>query len=434
MSMKQLYIQMPQPGETITEGTIVKWIAKAGDVVQENTPLVELETEKALFEYESPFEGTIVKILHGDQSRLPVATPIAIMEVTASKAKQYLMLGIAEEVAGDVAASAQPQAAANTKNTKSENAAPVVSASAPQKFVDVIMSPYVRRVAMEHAVTSEALQSLGAAHPEGRVTKEAIEGFVKSGAVPKATSQPTSAKQATPKGDLGYDVMPFSPIRLRIAENMSKSKQSIPHAHTGLTVDMTNVLKYREANKEAFQKTHGVSLSLLTLLMPTLVRAIQAFPGVNASYVGEGASAEIRLFKSINMGVAVGTDAGLMTPVIKNVQALSVDEFAKKMKDVVDRAARKKLMPDDFSGTTFLFNNFGFFGLNSGVQVIQYPLAATLGMGALEKKVVPFGEGIAVRDTANFFLAFDHRVIDGLEAGKFLTMIKESLENFSYTI
>lgn len=431
--MKQLYIQMPQPGETITEGTIVKWLAKAGDVVVEGTPLVELETEKALFEYESPFEGTIVKILHDDQSRLPVATPIAIMDVSDAKAKQYLMLGIAEEVNGGAMTAEVAKSSPAASTVKSSVSQPAAQTAVPQKYVDVILSPYVRRVAMEHGVSNEVLQSLGAAHPEGRITKETIEDFVKSGAVPKNTNQTQGAAKSASSADQGYDVMPFSPIRLRIAENMTKSKQTIPHAHTGLTVDMTNVVKYREANKESFQKKNGVSLSLLTLMLPTLIKAIRAFPGVNASYVGEGSSAEIRLFKSINLSLAVGTEAGLMTPVIKNVQALSVVDFAQKMKDVVDRASRKKLMPDDFSGTTFLFNNFGYFGLNSGVQVIQYPLAATLGMGCLEKKVVPLGEGIAVRDTANFFLAFDHRVIDGLEAGQFLTMIKESLENFAFT-
>ena len=431
--MKQLYVTMPQPGETITEGTIVKWIAKAGDVVDEGAPLAELETEKALFEYESPFAGKILQILHGDQSRVPVATPIALMEVADDKAKQYIMLGIGQEVEGSV----KPAVAEKAKTVATPAAArSAASPSSVENRVaqsDVKLSPYVRKLASEHNLSSDTLMSLAGSNADGRVTKEAIDEFLKSGKASAKSAQPKPAASKPLTGE-GYEVLPFSPIRLRIAENMVKSKQTIPHAHTGLTVDMTNVLKFREAHKDEFQKKHGVGLNLLTLILPTLTQAISAYPALNASYVGEGQSAEIRLFRSINLSVAIGTESGLMTPVIKNVASLSPGEFAKKMKDLVDRANRKKLMPDDFSGTTFLFNNFGYFGLNSGVQVIQYPLAATLGMGALEKKVVPFGEGIAIRDTANFFLAFDHRVIDGLEAGKFLTMIKDGLGKFDFTV
>jgi len=429
MTTKQLYITMPQPGETITEGTIVKWIAKAGDVVAEGTPLAELETEKALFEYESPFAGKILKILQSEQSRVPVATPIALIDVDSNKAKQYLMLGIAEEAdasSGIKEASLQQgrqQDSAHPASTKKS-----AEVSLPTGKSDLKLSPYVRKLANEHQISHESLVGLAKQNLENRVTKEAIEALIEGG--PRKTAAPTTQNSA----QKDYDILPFSPIRLRIAENMVKSKQTIPHAHTGLTVDLTNLLKFREAHKGDFQKTQGVSLSLLTLMLPSLIQAIRAYPAVNASYVGEAKTAEIRIFRKIHLGVAVGTDAGLMTPVIKNADALSPVEFAKKMQDVVDRANRKKLLPDDFSGTTFLFNNFGYFGLNSGVQVIQYPLAATLGMGCLEKKVVPIGDGFAVRDTANFFLAFDHRVIDGLEAGKFLTTLKNSLEEFSFKL
>ena len=441
--MIKLNLAMPQPGETITEGMIIKWLAKEGDAMTEGTPIAELETEKAVFEYESPFVGKLVKILYPAETRVNVGKPIAIIEVDAKKAEHYLMLGIATVADGG----APVPVGAN--NDSPQNQAPIVqgeSLFAPtnQNAIDITnikMSPYVRHVACENDVSANDLAMLASADPEKRVTKEAILAFLNRGSAPCIVPQSPSVRQSASTsaaapltGGDGYRTLPFSPIRLRIAENMALSKKYIPHAHTGLTVDMTNVLKFREANKDAFKQKHGVGLSLLTLMMPALVKAVQVCPGVNASFVGEGDKAEIRLFNAIHLGVAVGTDNGLMTPSIKNVQALAPADFAKKMLDVIDRASRKKLMPADFAGTTFLFNNFGYFGLNSGVQVIQYPLSATLGMGCLEKKVVPYGEGIAVRDTANFFLAFDHRVIDGLEAGNFLTSLKNSLENFTFEV
>lgn len=423
--MTKLYLTMPQPGETITEGTIVKWLVKPGETVQEGTLIAEMETDKALFEHESPFAGKILKILESDQSRVAVAKPIAIIEVAKENAERYLMLGIATEVEGEVG-TAQP-ALASVPKSKASSAKPnpsFVSSAALHDVSYIKMSPYVRRVAFQSNVALDTLQQLAASHEERRVTKEAIENYLQT----NKNLPPVSIAVTVPSKD--YVVQPYSPIRVRIAENMAMSKAKIPHAHTGISIDVTKLVEFRKKNKVAFQKKHGTNLNFLSLLFPALITALKKFPALNASFHEmPGKMPEIRLFNHINLGVAVGSESGLIIPVIKNAETLDFQNFNAVLNDKTQRAMNKQLKPEDFSGTTIIFNNFGFFGLNMGVQIIQYPLAATLGMGAIEKKVVPVGGEIVVRDIANFFLAFDHRIIDGLESGQFLSTLKSEIEN-----
>lgn len=424
---------MPQPGETITEGTIVSWIAKEGDVLQEGDPVVELETEKAVFEHESPFEGKILEILYPNQSRVPVAKPIAVMEVAKEKAEQYLMLGIATEAkdSDESFASVVPSERSESRGISSQAFVPQ-----NQKTPDHIkMAPYVRRTAYQAGLDQDVLQRLAAAHPEARVTKEAIEDYLQSKKIPVPPQAASSAKIAPVRSDVagGFIVQPYSPIRVRIAENMAMSKAKIPHAHTGLSVDVTRLVQFRDKNKEVFKKKYGVNLNFLSLMYPAFVTAIKKYPGVNASFHEEpGKSPEIRLFNHIHLGVAVGSGAGLVIPVLKEIESKDFQKFNAELHDKIERAKNKQLKPEDYLGTTIIFNNFGYFGLNMGVQIIQYPLAATLGMGAIERKVVPIGDKIEVRDIANFFLAFDHRIIDGLEAGQFLSALKSQLENMTF--
>lgn len=434
--MTQLHLTMPQPGETITEGTIVEWRVKEGAILKEGDVLAQLETEKALFDHESPFEGKLLKIFYPDQSRVAVSTPIALMEVAPDKAARYIMLGLASEVSGNV--DAAPVASKPAAASKTDTASPVAFEPATHEqmaeVTHVKMAPYVRRLAFDAGLSLDVLQKLAAGHEEGRVTKDAIEDYLKTKNIPLAP-QSGSALRPVNTGSQetdAYKVQPYSPIRLRIAENMALSKSKIPHAHTGLTIDVTAVVEFREKNKEAFAKKQGVGLNFLSLIFPALQSAIKKFPVVNASFVDKGAQSEIRLFKQINLGVAVGSDTGLIIPVVKGVESMGFEQFNAALNDKITRSKQQKLKPDDFTGTTVIFNNFGFYGLNMGVQIIQYPLSATIGMGAIERKVVPVGESIGIRHMANFFLAFDHRIIDGLEAGSFLTELKKGIEGIDF--
>lgn len=427
--MTQLYLTMPQPGETITEGMIVSWVANIGDVLKEGDPVAELETEKAVFEYESPFEGKIVKILHPAETRVEVSKPIAIMDVADDKAANYMMLGIAEAVEGDVAASVESTSVNKEKSKEEKKTAPVSIQN--YKDLDAIkLSPYVRRVAFEKGLGQEELLELANQNEDGRVTKQALLNYLEGG---KRSRSPMKSVKET-SGNLTYETMPFSPIRMRIAENMNLSKQNIPHAHTGLSIDVTNMVKFREENKKKYKEKYGTNLNFLTLMQKALVQAIKKFPSVNASFIKQNEKkSEIRLFNQINLGVAVGSEHGLVIPVVHNSDQLNSQDFNNILNDKIKRAGEKKLMPDDYQNATIIFNNFGYFGITHGVQIIQYPLSCTLGMGVMEDRVVPFGEGIAVRKMADLFIAFDHRILDGREAGLFLSMIKKSIESESFT-
>lgn len=437
---------MPQPGETITEGMIVSWIAKEGDELSEGKAVAELETEKAVFEYESPFEGRVLKILYPAETRVKVGEPIAVMDVPNAKAEHYMMLGIGRLAEGEEAGSAAvATSVAKTDVATSVALSPSVAASAAVSYedvrslTDIKMSPYVRRVALQAGVAKETLVSLAKNHPEARVTKEAILSATSGKAQLAATAETpqqrrrTSDRKPAPivPHDPGteYRVMPFSPVRVRIAENMSLSKQHIPHAHTGLTVDVTKVVQFRNQHKDAFKKKYGVNLNYLSLFFSAIAKAVKKYPSVNASFVENGDKSEIRIFNRVNLGVAVGAEYGLIIPVLKGIEDYQFQKFNQDLNDKIERGMKKKLMPEDYAGPTLIFNNFGFFGTTIGVQIIQYPLAATLGMGVIEKRVVPHFDGIAVRDVADFFLAFDHRILDGREAGLFLSELKKEIEN-----
>lgn len=444
--MTKLYLTMPQPGETITEGMIVAWIAKAGDELTEGKPIAELETEKAVFEYESPFEGKLLKLLYPAESRVKVSEPIAIMEVAPAKAEHYLMLGIGRAVEDDVVISNVDDNAVS-KSEATAASTPVlqthrpVSAADLADLNDVKMSPYVRRVALEAGIGKEVLLNLANAHPEARITKEAILGH--TGTSNTSLTRPTTIRErrhgdaikpiVAPDPSIEYSILPFSPVRMRIAENMALSKQKIPHAHTGLTVDVTRAVEFRNANKDSFKKRYGTNLNYLSLFYSAIAKAVKKFPSVNASFVENGDKPEIRIFNRVNLGIAVGSDYGLIIPVMKGIENMGFTQFNSELNDKIDRGMKKKLKPDDYMGPTLIFNNFGFFGTTIGVQIIQYPLAATLGMGVIEKRVIPHQGGIAVRDVADFFIAFDHRILDGREAGLFLSELKKEIESLPLT-
>lgn len=443
--MTQLYLTMPQPGETITEGTIVSWLVKPGDQISEAQPLAELETEKAVFEYESPFEGKLVRILHDAGKRVPVAEPIAVVDCDAAKAEMYKMMGIAKDAGTQTEVSIQQQKTVETTHKKEApvvKSQQVVSKNEPTPTVSVALklSPYVRKQALQNQLSDSQLQVL--ADAEGRVTKTALDEFLSGGVVSNLKSHVAASNVKTftaPKpqeiASDAYRVEPCSAIRMRIADNMVQSKLKIPHAHNGIAVDVTRVVDFRETQKNVFKKSHGVNLNFLSLIYPVLVAALQKFPMINASYDDSTNPHQIKYFNHINLGVAVGSEHGLVIPVVKNIESLSFREFNQKLSELLDKAQTRKLKPDDLMGATLIFNNFGFFGTNLGVQVIQYPMAATLGMGTIEKRVVPVNDGtaIGIRTMSDLVLSFDHRVMDGRETGQFLKFLKEGIENLDFS-
>ncbi|OGP10660.1 MAG: hypothetical protein A2048_03830 [Deltaproteobacteria bacterium GWA2_45_12] len=401
---------MPQPGETITEGTIVKWIVKQGDSIKEGQNIVELETEKAVFEYESPYEGKLIEISGKPNQKVPVGETIAVFEVSDEKAKAYALLGL-----GQKNSSKKSGGAASGARTLGRVGA---SLAAPSKSMP--LSPMVRALLREHNLSEDVAQNIPASGPGGRLTKEDILKYISVGAGFKPA--PTWVPEEV-------DLQPASPIRMRIAENMVASKQSIPHAHTGLTVDMTLLVDYRNKNKTRFEKKHAVTLSVLPLMMPALISAIKEVPLVNSFFHENASGKYIGYFKKINLGIATGTEKGLFTPVLHDVGSLSMVDFAKKLKTLMEHAMNYKLTPKDLTGMTFTFNNYGFFGSTTGVQIVPPGHSSILGMGKIEKRPWVIGDKIEVRHLADFVLAFDHRVLDGRDVGLFLNAFKKALEN-----
>lgn len=396
---------MPQPGETITEGHIVRWIAHVGDALTEGAPLVELETEKAVFEYESPFSGTLECIMEEAGKTVKVGEPMALFETAADAAARYLSLGVAL-VYEDTATTGKIAEASPAKND-----APIMRQKNPVSPLH--LSPFVRKRAAQAGVDQSVLAQLAAQNEETRVTKTALENHL--------------AGQGADKLSVDIEVRPVSPIRRRIAENMVLSKTTIPHAHTGLAVDVSGLTKWRREKKAAI----GKDLSYIALIQPALMKAILAYPAVNASFVAE--KNEIHCFKNIHLGVAVGSEQGLVIPVIRQAQKLSYTEFNERLQDIVKRALTQKLRPNEVGGASFIFNNYGYYGTTFGVQIIQPPLSAILGMGAIQRRVVPVGEpgeeAVGIRELADFSLAFDHRVMDGREAGLFLSELRRGIES-----
>jgi 2-oxoglutarate dehydrogenase E2 component (dihydrolipoamide succinyltransferase) len=402
--MTKILLTMPQPGETITEGHIVRWIAHVGDVLTEGAPLVELETEKAVFEYESPFLGTLECIMEEAGQTVKVGEPIAIFETTAEAAARYLSLGVALAYA-DADKASQTQILPQPKNDAPE-------ARQKNSVGQIQLSPFVRKRAAEAHVEPAKLTQLAAQNAETRVTKAALENHL--------------ASQGAAKLSVDIEVRPVSPIRRRIAENMMLSKTTIPHAHTGLAVDVSGLTQWRREKKAAL----GTELSYMALIQPALMKAILAYPVVNASLVAE--KNEIHCFKNVHLGVAVGSEQGLVIPVIRQAQNLTYTEFNERLQDIIKRALIQKLKPDEVGGASFIFNNYGYYGTTFGVQIIQPPLSAILGMGAIQRRVVPVGEPgedvMGIREIADFSLAFDHRVMDGREAGLFLSELRRGIE------
>lgn len=391
--MKKLTLTMPQPGETITQGTLVKWLVKPGSMVKEKEPIAELETEKAVFEYESPFEGKLLEQLIKAQDTVPVGAPIALFEVEDEKAKNYKMLGLGEE-------EKKPE-------LKSESSAhPVIKKSEVfSKGSSLPLSPLVRSLLREHNLDESVVAEIQGTRPGERITKEDILRYL-------------GTKRE------GDEVIPCSPVRLRIAENMVLSKRTIPHAHTSVTVDFTSMVDYRKGIKE---KRPGY----LSLIFPALKDAITKFPMVNASFRDLGGQKAIVLHKTLNLGVAVDTPRGLYIPVIPRANEKDSETIEKELEQLLDRAQKNKLKPQDLVGMTFTFNNHGYYGTNIGVQIILSPQSTTLGMGKIEQRPWVVDGQVQIRWISELTMAFDHRVMDGRDAGQFLNALKNSLEKFT---
>ena len=404
-------IPMPQMGESITEGTITKWLKKVGDTVQRDEPLFEISTDKVDAEIPSPAAGTLTEIRVAEGSTVTINTIVAVIGGGAAPAKA------AAPPAAPVAASAPAPA--------------IASASAGERPRS---SPLVRKIASDHNVDLAQIPGSGAS---GRITKQDILGHIEgkpSAAPAPAPAAPAPAKAAAPT-PLPGEVVPMTKMRSIIAQRMVESKRTSPHVHTVFKVDMTRIVRLREKEKNKYEQRNGVKLTYMPFITRAAVAALRKHPIVNAAVQGDA----ILYNKNINIGIAVALEWGLIVPVVKHCEDKSFLGVARAIVDLAERARSKKLAPDEVSGGTFTLTNSGIFGEQFGTPIINQPQAAILGIGGLNKEaeVLTDKDGqdtIAIRSIQRFTLGFDHRIVDGADAGKFMTDFKSYLENWSEDI
>jgi pyruvate dehydrogenase E2 component (dihydrolipoamide acetyltransferase) len=412
-------VPMPQMGESITEGTITKWLKKVGESVERDEPLFEISTDKVDAEIPSPVAGVLTEIKVAEGATVGINTIVAV-------------------IGGGGAGKSAPAASAPTAVT-----APAAPASAPAAQPAAAStgehprsSPLVRKIAKDNNVDLAQVPGTGSA---GRITKTDILGHLEN---PQAKSAPAaatsaSAKSASPAATAPEpgSLVPMSKMRSIIARRMVESKQTSPHVHTVFKVDMTRIVRLREKEKSKYEQRNGVKLTYMPFITRAAIVALRKHPIVNGSIEGEA----IRYNKNINIGIAVALDWGLIVPVIKNTEEKNFLGITRAIVDVAERARGKKLAPDEISGGTFTLTNSGIFGEQFGTPIINQPQSAILGIGGLNKEaeVITDKDGtdsIAIRSIQRFTLGFDHRIVDGADAGKFMSDFKAYLENWSEDI
>ena len=391
-------ITMPQLGESITEGTISKWLKKPGDSVKKYESLVEVITDKVNAEVPSPLNGVLKEIKVQEGATVSVGTEIAVIDEVGP--------------VGQAAPAKVPASAAEGRTR---------------------LSPAVRALLEEHKISDEELARIGGSGIGGRISKKDVEDFIArrgQRVVPDGEQRADGAAAvvpAPPPPARGESV-PLSPMRRAIAVNMAKSKQTIPHAWTVAEVDMTNVVRYRQKVKDTFKQGEGVDLTYIPIVVKGVVEQLRTNPILNASW-GED---KVVLHKDINIGVAVSIDDGLIVPVLHGADRMSIAGLARAIDELARRARAGKLTLQDVQGGTFTVNNPGTFGTILSYSIIAPGQAAILAMDAIVKRpVVVDGDAIAVRSMMNLCLSFDHRVLDGVSAARFLQGLRHWLEGFS---
>jgi 2-oxoisovalerate dehydrogenase E2 component (dihydrolipoyl transacylase) len=441
-------VTMPQLGESVAEGTIGRWLKKPGDRVEKYESIVEVITDKVNAEVPSPFAGTLTAILVEEGATVPNDTPIAEIETTdAGDVAAAQAVATTPAVApAPVLAAASPGPAGPAPAAPVPVPAPALAPAAPAPLpavadADARMTPAVRRLLREHGLAPEQIRGTGGG---GRITREDVIATVeaiRTGSVPAvpapaspaAASAPPPWASASPGAPIvfppGIDEMlvPLTQMRKAIAAQMTRALQ-VPHAYVHVEVDVANLVRLREAQKRDYQTREGISLSFVPFVVKAVVEALKRNPTFNATWTEQGLVAKRRM----NVGVAVAVDDGLIVPVIRDVDQLSISGINKAIADVAARARAKKLRVDDFGGGTFTVDNTGWFGSNLTMPIINVPEVAILTMEAITKRPVvietPQGDVIAIRPIMNMVIGIDHRANDGAQAGYFLRDVKSWLE------
>lgn len=429
VSPEGVEVVMPQMGESIFEGTITKWLKKVGDTVQKDEPLFEISTDKVDAEIPSPVDGVLTEIKAQEGETVQINVVVAVIGGGSSASGA---INRASDASERVLASV-PIANAAAKQTPF-----IASVENGRK---IRSSPLVRRIAREHDVDLRLVPGTGSS---GRINKDDILRYISEGGARTAgiAAKPmTAAKAALPKTEppqpkaLTAEVVPLTKMRAIIAQRMVESKRISPHVHSVYKVDMTRIVRMRERERAGFEQRNGVKLTYMPFIAVAAIEALRRFPIVNASLIENA----IHYHSNINLGIAVALEWGLIVPTVRESEKRDFVSLARSIADLAGRARAKKLSPDEVGGSTFTLTNSGLFGDEFGTPIINQPEAAILAIGALKKEpvVLTDAEGndtIAIRSMQYFCLGFDHRLIDGADAGKFMSEFKRGLETWDRAI
>jgi pyruvate dehydrogenase E2 component (dihydrolipoamide acetyltransferase) len=433
--MARIDVIMPQMGESIAEGTVSKWLKQVGDEVKRDEPIFEISTDKVDAEIPSPAAGRLAEILIGEGKTVAVQTVVARLEtdvsapvgVVATAPAPAAKASAASAAATPVAVTPAAVATANGGNDHGNG----------RSFEDRVRtksSPLVRRIAAEHGIELATIAGSGIA---GRVTKRDIEGLL-AGGTPTLRPAPVTpgAPTVIPSGPLpeawpGDVVEPMTRMRQLISDHMVVSRRTSAHVTSVFEIDLTRIARIRAKRRAEFEAQSGTRLSYLPFIIKATVDGLKAFPVMNASVAGTNTIYR----KQYNIGIAVALEWGLIVPVIRSADNLSLVGITRTLNDLANRARAKKLRPEEVENGTFTITNPGVFGSLMGTPIINQPQVAIMGVGAIEKrpKVITGADGedtIAIRTCAYFSISFDHRVIDGAVADEFMAFVKKQLETF----
>ena len=435
--MAKLTIDMPHVGESVTEAVIGKWLVSPGDTIRRYDPLVEVVTDKVNMEVPAPQDGTIVGLLVSEGDTVEMGSAIAEMEVEDAVDEQKPVAGSSTDGPSVQAASRVgsmivganvgptggefTDTSLQVEQSAAEATGPTASSSSRRRGrqgrtdAGARISPVVRRLADRHGIDVSQLTGSGTG---GRVTKRDVEAYLETGTAPTA--------------ERADEVVEPSPIRRMIAENMSRSFREIPHAWGAIEVDASEMVAYRNANLEQLQQNTGQRLTYLPIVLHHVARALSTHRLLNSSWD----NGKVVLKGAVNVGVAVASEQGLVVPVVRGADGLSLEETVSEMARIVDGARSGKLQLEDVQGGTFTLNNTGALGSILGGAIINYPQAAILTTESIVKRTVVVttpegGEAITIRSMMNMCLSFDHRIIDGAEALAFMNDVKVRLESMS---
>ncbi|AJK65965.1 MULTISPECIES: dihydrolipoamide acetyltransferase family protein [Bacillus] len=412
MAIEQM--AMPQLGESVTEGTISKWLVSPGDQVNKYDPIAEVMTDKVNAEVPSSFTGTIRELVGEEGQTLAVGEIICKIETEETETEEAPKREEEQNTPSDTGANRQGKDQSNKAR----------------------YSPAVLRLAGEHGIQLEEVEGTGAG---GRITRKDIQKIIDSGMQQKSEAPAPVAVQTTqqapkqqqkqapaPALSAGDIEIPVTGVRKAIAANMHKSKTEIPHAWTMMEVDVTNMTAYRNSIKDSFKQKEGFNLTFFAFFVKAAAQALKEFPQMNSMWAGD----KIVQKKDINISIAVATEDSLFVPVIKHADEKTIKGIAREITDLAKKVRNGKLTAEDMQGGTFTVNNTGSFGSVQSMGIINHPQAAILQVESIVKRPVVMNNGmIAVRDMVNLCLSLDHRVLDGLVCGRFLGRVKEILEN-----